>query len=91
MAPRTASPTPSVSGRGIGRTDTPTTSMTMPDRPIEVRLPLPETYDGSWTKLKAFLIQAELYIGFNGHMFLIKPQKVLWAASFIRGRAFEWI
>jgi hypothetical protein len=36
-------------------------------------------------------MQAELYIRFNSHMFLIKPQKVLWAASFIRGRAFEWI
>jgi RNase H-like domain found in reverse transcriptase/Reverse transcriptase (RNA-dependent DNA polymerase)/Integrase zinc binding domain/Chromo (CHRromatin Organisation MOdifier) domain/Retrotransposon gag protein len=91
MAPRTASPTPSASGRGMGRTDTPTTSMTIQERPVEVRLPLPETYDGSRTKLKAFLMQAELYIGFNGHMFSIEPQKVLWAASFMRGRAFEWI
>jgi hypothetical protein len=63
--------------------------MTIQERLIEVRLPLPETYDNSRTKLKAFLMQAELYIRFNSYMFLIKPQKVLWAASFIREKAFK--
>jgi hypothetical protein len=59
------------------------------ERPVKVRLPLPETYNSNRTKLKAFLMQAKLYIGFNRHMFANKPQKVLWAASFMRGRAFE--
>jgi hypothetical protein len=52
-------------------------------------MPLPNTYDSSRTKLKAFLIQAKLYIGFNRPMFTNELQKVLWAASFIRGRAFK--
>src|SRR6266550_7417172 len=93
MAPRSGSPTPSSSGRtGLGRSGTPATSSVVPQEShVRVKMPLPDTYDGSRTKLKAFLMQSELYIGFNGHMFANEPQKVLWAASFMRGRAFEWI
>jgi hypothetical protein len=40
-------------------------------------MPLPNTYDNSKTKLKAFLMQAKLYIGFNKLMFANKLQKVL--------------
>jgi hypothetical protein len=88
---RDGSPTPSSSGRtGLGRSDTPATTVVIPET-VRVKMPLPDTYDGSRAKLKSFLMQAELYIGFNGHMFPIEPQKVLWAASFMRGRAFEWI
>src|SRR5438552_8575972 len=88
MAPRSGSPTPSSSGRtGLGRPDTPASGK----EPVRVKMPLPDTYDGSRAKLKAFLMQSELYIGFNGHMFANEPQKVLWAASFMRGRAFDWI
>jgi hypothetical protein len=58
-------------------------------RETRVKMSLPDIYDGSRTKLKAFLLQAELYIGFNGTMFQNKQQKVLWAASFMRGRAFD--
>jgi hypothetical protein len=40
-------------------------------------MPLPNTYDSSKTKLKTFLIQAKLYIGFNKSMFANELQKVL--------------
>jgi hypothetical protein len=40
-------------------------------------MPLLNTYNSSKTKLKAFLIQAKLYIRFNRPMFANEPQKVL--------------
>jgi hypothetical protein len=40
-------------------------------------MPLLNTYNSSKTKLKAFLIQAKLYIRFNKLMFANKLQKVL--------------
>jgi hypothetical protein len=40
-------------------------------------MPLLNTYDKSKTKLKAFLIQAKLYIRFNKLMFANELQKVL--------------
>ena len=58
-------------------------------RDTRVKMSLPDTYDSNRVKLKAFLMQAELYIGFNGAMFQNEQQKVLWAASFMRGRAFD--
>jgi hypothetical protein len=73
MAPRMASPTPSALGRGIGHADTLATLMVIRERPIKVRLPLLETYNSNRTKLKAFLMQAKLYIRFNKHMFTNKP------------------
>jgi hypothetical protein len=43
------------------------------------------------TKLKAFLIQVELYIGFNMAKFATDRGKVPWVASFLSGPAFNWI
>ena len=89
MAARSGSPTPSSSGRtGAGRSDTPSTMVPV-IRDTRVKMSLPDTYDGNRVKLKAFLMQAELYIRFNGAMFQNEQQKVLWAASFMRGRAFD--
>ena len=74
----------------MDRSDTPATTV-VTQEVVRVKMPLPDNYDGSRTKLKAFIMQAELYIGFNQIMFANEPQKVLWAASFMRGRAFEQI
>jgi hypothetical protein len=81
MAPRDpgcgASPTPSSSGRGgSGRAETPATStmMTWPDR---VKMPMPDNYDSSRAKLKAFIMQCELYTSFNKQMFIGDAQKIL--------------
>ena len=74
----------------MDRSDTPATTV-VAQEVVRVKMPLPDNYNRSWTKLKAFIMQAELYIRFNQVMFANEPQKVLWAASFMRGRAFEWI
>jgi hypothetical protein len=50
---------------------------------------LPDTFDGTMAKLKAFLIQVELCIGFNMAKFATDREKVLWTASFLRGPAFN--
>ena len=51
----------------------------------------PDLYHGDRAKLRAFLTQVKLYTGFNGHQFPTKTDKVLWASSFLRGSAFNWI
>jgi hypothetical protein len=60
----------------MGRTDTPIGSVAARD-PVWVKMPLPNTYDRSRAKLKAYLMQLELYIGFNTHIFISEVQKVL--------------
>jgi hypothetical protein len=60
----------------MGHTDTPIGHI-VARKPVKVKMPLPDNYDGSRSKLKAYLMQLELYIGFNSHMFVNKPQKVL--------------
>ena len=51
----------------------------------------PDLYHGDRAKLRAFLTQVKLYTGFNGHQFPTETDKVLWASSFLRGSAFNWI
>ena len=47
----------------------------------------PETFDGTKEKLEAFQLQVQLYLHFNAHQFNGEASKVLYAASFLRGKA----
>ncbi len=47
----------------------------------------PEVFEGSQHRLDDFLLQVELYIMFNSTMFVRESDKVLFAASYLRGKA----
>jgi hypothetical protein len=55
MALRLGSPTPSASGQGGGRSDASTTIVPVL-KETRVKMSLPNIYDRSQTKLKAFLL-----------------------------------
>jgi hypothetical protein len=76
----------SITGSG-GNEATPSSSagMTGPARPPKVSTP--ETFDGTPGRLEAFQLQVQLYFYFNQAQFQDEPDKVLYAASFLRGRA----
>jgi len=87
IALRALSPTPSLSLRALR------VIKTLGER-VKIPLPkmqVPNTFDSTRSKLKAFLIQAELYISFHLEHFPTKTDKVLWAVALLRGRAFKWI
>jgi hypothetical protein len=59
-------------------------------RPINVRTP--EVFDGTRTRLSAFLTQLRLYFGFHVDQFPANNpvQKILFTASYLAGGAYEW-
>lgn len=69
------------------RTITPAGSMSMPEATKGPKVSTPETFDGTPGRLEAFQLQVQLYLYFNTHQFYGEASKVLYAASFLRGRA----
>jgi Retrotransposon gag protein/Zinc knuckle len=57
----------------------------------ELKIPLPDVYYGDRSKFKQFMIQVELYIGFNAARFASDTEKVLWVCTLLRGSAANWI
>jgi len=55
------------------------------------KAPIPDYFNGERHKLRSFLVQAELYIGFNIDCFPTEMDKVLWATTLLRKDAFNWI
>src|SRR5947207_134221 len=55
-----------------------------------VKVSTPDTFNGQREKLKPFLAQVELYMQFNSGLFTDDENKVLFAASYLRGAAFNW-
>src|SRR5438874_412000 len=55
-----------------------------------VKVSTPDTFHGEREKLKPFLAQVELYMQFNSGLFSDEENKVLFAASYLRGTAFNW-
>jgi hypothetical protein len=53
------------------------------------KAPMPNHFNGERHKLKAFLVQTELYIGFNINCFPTEMDKVLWATTLLRKDAFN--
>ena len=48
-----------------------------------LKAPMPDHFNGERHKLKAFLVQTELYIGFNFECFPTEMDKVLWATTLL--------
>jgi hypothetical protein len=57
----------------------------------DLKMSTPDTFSGDRSKLKAFLIQVELFIGFNSTRFNSDTERVLWTTALLRGAAFNWI
>ena len=93
MAPRASSPTPSASStraaKKAPRQEMPADTVAA----LTARTPkiAPAEFHSDRQKLKAYMVQCELYMGFHVHKFAGDTEKVLWATSFLRGRAFDWI
>jgi hypothetical protein len=84
---RDGSPTPSHASKGKG-VDKLARALSEGHAP---KMTLPDTFNGTRSKLKAHLAQVDLYIGFNLDKFKSEVDKVMWAVSFLRGAAFDWI
>ena len=70
---QSGSPTPSLLGQG---TRTPQTQE-MVITPKEPKVPMPEMFNSNRSKLRTFIIQVELYIGFYQTKFTVDTQRVL--------------
>src|SRR5208282_2863598 len=59
-------------------------------RPLRVNTP--DTYQGERDLLDAFLLQCDIYIGFNGEkLFPTEVDQVLRVTTYLRGRALAWM
>ena len=47
-------------------------------------------FDGTCSKLRAFLVQVELYLSFNSIKFNLEIEQVLWAITLLEGPALTW-
>ena len=47
-------------------------------------------FDGTRSKLRAFLVQVELYLGFNSIKFNSETEQVLWAITLLEGPTLIW-
>jgi hypothetical protein len=51
----------------------------------------PDLYQKDRSKLDSFLILIDIYILFNQHLFGTEAAKVVYAVSYFRGIAFNWV
>ncbi|MGH2639281.1 MAG: hypothetical protein ACRDF4_08395, partial [Rhabdochlamydiaceae bacterium] len=70
--------------------ETKTVEITHAKSTLTVKVSSPTPFDGNRKQLKMFLTQLDLYIGFNRDAFINEASKVLFAASYLRGGAFDW-
>ena len=54
-----------------------------------VKLPKPEFFDGSRSKLRGFLTQMEMQLRMNRQI-VNEDDKVVFVSTYLRGQAFEW-
>ena len=58
-------------------------------RPFEVKKS--DVFNENKSKLRVFLTQTELYIDFNVNKFNENQKKILWASTYFKNKAFDWI
>jgi hypothetical protein len=51
----------------------------------------PDRFDGTRSKLRAYLMQCALYLKFNDNMFRTEDEQVLWCTGYLEGAAFDWV
>jgi len=55
-----------------------------------IKINKPDIYDGKPEALETYLSQMRLYFMFNDDQFENQEQQVLYATTFLRGRAYKW-
>lgn len=55
-----------------------------------VKVRPPEPFDGTRSKLRPFITQLDLYIRMNRSKLALESDKVLFAATYLTGPAFDW-
>jgi hypothetical protein len=73
------------------RAPSPTGSARGDDKDDALRVRLPDPFTGDRRKLKAFLIQTDLYMHFNRRKYNTQVDRTLWLATMLGGEAMEWI
>ena len=72
------------------RTETPDIPKATPDfTPGDLKVKLPNEFDGNRSKLDPFLAQCKLYMAFNQYKFKTEIQQVLWIITLLRESAFD--
>lgn len=56
----------------------------------QVKNAVPDKFTGEQSKLRLFLKQVEMYVSLEGG-FSNEPAQIIWAITFLRGSAFEWV
>jgi len=56
-----------------------------------LRIAFPDMFKGDRSQLKAFILQCNLYMGFNAKYFDNETAQVLWAVALLRGPAADWM
>ena len=57
----------------------------------KIKVNPPEPFNGQRHKLRSFLIQLDVYFGFHGDLFHGEEQRIMFAFSYIRGVAQDWM
>ena len=57
----------------------------------DLKVPKPDSYSGRRSELKAFLLQVDLYLGFNYRKFANEAEQILWVVTLLRGQALDWV
>ena len=57
----------------------------------DLKIQVPDTYYRERSKLKHFMVQVDLFIGFNSTRFASDTKKVLWIVTLLRGLALNWV
>src|SRR2546429_7854410 len=60
-------------------------------QPRVLKVQLPETFEGKPGTLERFLIQLQLYFRFHVDQFSTHIDKILFACTYCRGSAFDWL
>lgn len=86
----------STTGSNSGRRETPPVAPApVPElpRPLvqDVKVNIPPPFDGTRAKLRSFLSQCDLWLGFNSRKFANDIEKVLWIVALLEGPAFDWV
>ena len=84
-------PQGAIGAPGAGANTTPVNNNTIVVPAGTLKVQKPDVFSGDRSKLRVFLTQAELYIGFNLDKFSGEQEKILWASTYFRGGAFDWI
>ena len=58
--------------------------------PSRIKVHVPDKFDGDAKAVVQFFLQCELYFGFNVSAFAAEVDKVLFAGSYLRGKAAKW-